>query len=225
MKLKKLALVICLLLCTLILVSCGTRLDKYDRYISELREDVLEAKNENYSVNVITGKKEDPFLMDGHCDATVDFTLITLLPTNKGVATDYTYEVVIDSVTYSGTFLPHPFGETYSADIRAKCTVSELDVIINYGGNAETLVAKSVKTTDMITSEKALEIAEKRLKSQIKSLKVSGELKAEIYVRLMSNPIDNSGGYYWYVAFVGEAQVTYAVLIHPVTMEIVAERD
>ncbi len=47
----------------------------------------------------------------------------------------------------------------------------------------------------------------------------------EIYVRLIPNPVNAAGGYFWYVAFVDINKETVAVLIEPESLEIVAVRE
>ena len=62
------------------------------------------------------------------------------------------------------------------------------------------------------------------MKNEIKRFKHKGKLDCEIYVRLMENPIDGSGGYFWYVAFVGEDKNTVAVLLRGDTGAVGAVR-
>jgi len=200
-----------------------TPMEKYEHLISELRDNVFIAQSARYSVSIITGKREDPFIMDGHAGGMRDFTVITVDPA-AGENT-YAYRVTINGKEYAGKLLAHPFAKTYSADIQALSLDTEIALTITTDGQSETLTAKSVKTEQMISCEKAVEIAEKKLKNAIGGFRVNGVMNCEIYVRLMSNPIDNSGGYYWYVAFIGEDKTIYAALIEPVSMQVVAVRD
>jgi len=216
-------LIFAIIACVLFFAACSTPMEKYEAYISELRDNVFTAESVNYSVQIITGKREEPFVMDGHAGAVREFTVITLNP--KAGEGKYSYRVTINGSEFAGKFLPHPFAKTYSADIEARSFDSEILLSITVNGNSETLTAKSVKTDNMIPAAKAVEIAEKRLKHRIDDFWANGTLNAEIYVRLISNPIDNSGGYYWYVAFIGAGQTIYAVLIEPVSMQVAAIRD
>ncbi|MCL2796575.1 MAG: hypothetical protein FWD58_00760 [Firmicutes bacterium] len=211
------------LVCLLMLPACQPAMQRYGHLVSELRDNVYVAESANYSVQIITGKREDPFLMDGHAGATRDFTVITVTP--KIGEHTFTYRVTLNGTEYAGTFLPHPFAATVSADIAVLSSDTAIEVSISAGGKSEALTAQSVKTEQMISADKAVEIAERKLKSCLDNFRADGALHCEIYVRLMANPIDNSGGYYWYVAFIGENQAIYAVLIDPVSMAVAAIRD
>ncbi len=217
------AAVIILLGAIFALSGCQTAMERYDPVISELRDNIFLAASDSYSVNIITGKREEPFLMDGHAGGTREFTVITVSP--KSGSAPYSYAAVINGTEYAGELTPHPFADTYSADIEAFSSDAEIAVTLTSGGNSEKLIAKTVKSEHMITADKAIEIAEKRLKSRVDGFRVNGMLNCEVYVRLLQNPIDNSGGYFWYVAFIGENQAVYAALIDPVSMEIAAIRD
>ena len=207
------------------LVGCKTEMEKRESNISELRSAVYVGGNDTMTVTAITGKREEPYVIDGHCSGVRDFTVIKIEPKQFDAGRVYSYAADLDGTQYTGQFVRHPFGKSFSADIEAVCTQSSITVTVSTDGAEEEFVLNSVVTEDMISAEKALEIASARLKKEIASLTSGGELCAEIYVRLMANPIDNSGEYMWYIAYVGEGQTTYAALINPRTMEIVAVRD
>lgn len=203
--------------------ACKSPIERYEHAISELRDNIYIAENDHYSVQIITGKREDPFVMDGHAGGVRDFTVVTLDP--KAGAGDYSYRVTVNGTEYAGAFIPHPFARTYSADIEVLSADSEIALTVTSGPNSDDLTAKSVKTDNMITASKAVEIADKKLKNRIEGFRSGNVLSCEVYVRLIANPVDNSGGYHWYVAFIGENQAIYAVLIEPVSMQVVAIRD
>ncbi len=225
MKLKRFALIVVCAVVSLCLFGCKTDMEKYGSNISELRDNVYVGGDENISVTAITGVREDPYVIDGHCAGSREFTVITIVPKEFIAGKVYSYIANINGNEYTGEFKQHPFGKSFSADITARCGGGEITVSVSADGIASEFTLSSVVTEDMISAEKALEIASGRLKKEISSLTSGGRLCAEIYIRLMANPIDNSGKYHWYVAYVGEAQLTYAALIEPVTMEIVAVRD
>ena len=225
MKFKKFAVVFICIISLLSLFGCKTDMEKYGSNISELRRNVYEGGSENMQVTAITGVREDPYMIDGHCSGVRDFTVIKIVPKEFIAGKIYTYVANIDGAEYTGEFRQHPFGKSFSADIQAACNASSITLSVSADGASEEFTLISVVTEDMISAEKALEIATGRLKSEVSSLTSGGRLCAEIYIRLMANPVDNSGAYHWYVAFVGESQITYAALIEPVTMEIVAVRD
>lgn len=226
MKIKKVfSLILSVCFMCLFLSACTQKIDKYGAYISELRTNVYTAKSDNFKVSAITGKRENPYNLDGNCSGTQEFTVLTIEPAQYIASKRYTYKAVVNGVEYSGELKPHPFGKSFSADILKKCETDSITCVISTSDSTENFNLLSVKTPDMIDEAKALDIACAKLKKQIDSIEANGQLNAEIYIRLMENPIDNNGGYYWYVAFIGKAQLIYAALIHPVTMEVLAVRD
>lgn len=208
-----------------LLCACKTDMEKYGSDVSELRRNVYEGASESMSVTAITGIREDPYVIDGHCAGVKEFTVIKIVPKEFIAGKAYTFVAKFGDNEYTGEFAMHPFGKSFSADIAAECADASISLTVSSDGYEESFTLNSVVTEDMVSAEKALEIAASRLKKEVSSLCSGGRLCAEIYIRLMANPIDNSGEYHWYVAFVGESQQTYAALIHPVTMEIVAVRD
>jgi len=207
-------------------IGCNEPLDRLFAQVSELRENIFIGESDNFSIKIITGLREDPFLMDGHAGITRDFTLITITPKNENSDSSYSFNTTINGTNFRGEFLAHPFNITLSADLNIRANQNEIIVtIINSGGTEENISTKSVVTEQMIDSTKALEIAQNKLKNSLETFKSGGELKAEIYIRLLANPIDNSGGFYWYVAFIGTCGTIFAVLICPIEVQVLAVRN
>lgn len=225
MKSKRILLIFVCIVAALSFTGCKPQIEKYAENISELRDNVYEGGNETMTVTAITGRREDPYILDGHCTGAQDFTLIKIVPKEFIAGKVYSYSVKIGDKEFTGEMKQHPFGKSFSADIAARSYENEIAVSVTADAQTETFTLVSVVTEDMIKADKALEIASARLKKEISSLSSGGRLCAEIYIRLMPNPIDNSGSYHWYVAYIGEAQLTYAALIEPHSMEIVAVRD
>jgi len=227
-KLFKIILFIFVIILSIPLLGCKTAIEKYGNYISELRDNIFLAQAENFSVKIITGRREDPFIMDGIVGEVRDFTVITVTPL-LGLVQELNYSALINGETFEGALIPHPFQNTLSIDLRVFANGEDISVKLKYqaGENiTETvLTAKSVRTPDMIDAHKAIEIAEKQLRYRIADFRVDGNFEAEIFVRLLQNPIDNSGGFYWYVAFIARTGEIVATLINPISMEVVAVRD
>lgn len=216
-----------LLLCTALAIiapGCATKIEKRDLNVSELRDELMIAESDKMKITLISGEREDPFVIDGTPGKRTPFTVVTIAP--RGFIDDaaFAYVVYVGAEKFEGQFSEHPYKSTYSVELpmRAESTAT---VTVTSDGYAENFEMKSVKTAETISASVALETAEIRLKDRVKELTENGELAAEIYVRFTENPISADGGYYWYVAFVPEKYTVYAVLIDPVTKEIVAVRE
>ena len=86
--------------------------------------------------------------------------------------------------------------------------------------NGTEIGLQSVRSEDFIDGEKAYNVAYSKLSDS--PIIVNGEY--EVYVRLIENPVNSQGGYYWYVAFV-DGKDTAAALIDPVTAEVIAQKS
>ncbi len=204
-------------------VGCKKRYCGFEEYLSELRTDYLTAECDAGRVDIATGTRENPYAIDGVSGDKEEFTVLTFTPNEFLPNMTYTYRVVIDGVEHTGQLVMHPFAESYSADIADKSDGREIPLSLSAGENLYEMTAASVLSETMIGAERALEVAYAALKPKIDALKSGGRLNAELYVRVIPNPIDDKGGYYWYVAACGDT--TVAVLIDPVTEEIVAKRE
>ena len=199
------------------LVACSGALGKYEKSVSEYRDNVYVGSTSSFKAEAVSGYREAPFEIDGKSGTKSDFCLVTITPASYDPTREYTYTVTIGGVEYTGDLVKHPFENTYSFEVAARCEDSTLIVTVD----SENIELTSVKTEQYITPEKAFEIALKRLGGT--EIVKRGEY--EIYIRLIANPINAAGGYFWYVAFVDQNQETVAVLIHPETMEITAVRE
>jgi len=200
------------------LVGCDNGLTKHQKLVSEYRDDYLVGSSESFCAEAVTGYRENPFSIDGiSSENKTDFFLLTLTPKSYDPTREYGYSVNIAGKTYEGSFNKHPFENTYSFELNVRLSGGTVAVTVD----GEEISLTSIKTEQFITPEKAFEIAVDRLDS---TAIVKGG-KYEIYVRLIENPINASGGFFWYVAFVDESGETVAVLIQPETLEIVAVRE
>ena len=217
---------ICLILCffTLFLLACDSPMEKRERNLSELRDEVMVAAGDGMKISLISGVREDPFVIDGAPGEKKPFTVVTITPDGFNENAAFSYSLYIGESKFEGNFSKHPFKNTWSFEISERAEGSAA-LTVTCDGYAENFELKSVRTEEMIDAAAALEIAEIRLKDRIKEHTVSGELNAEIYIRFLENPISSEGGYYWYVAFVPEKYEVYAVLIDPLTREIAAVRE
>ncbi len=212
-----------LLICYGAVSACGgSNLHKYADSISELREHLFAAETADYKITAISGTREDPYVLDGASNGKRDFTVLTVTPAAFAADKTYRYRAEINGTVYEGDLFPHPFAPSLSVDIPAAATQS-FSVTVSDGAEQD-LTLQSVVTGDNIGAEKALTIALDKLKNELKRFRSKGKLHAEIYVRLMENPIDGNGGYFWYVAFVGADKDTVAVLLKSDTGAVSATR-
>lgn len=223
-RLKKVVMMmIAAIFVALLFTGCGEgNLEKYADRISELRENLFAAENAEYKVTAISGRREDPYELDGVSRGKCDFTVVTVTPVSFSAAEHYRYRAEIDGNAYEGDLLPHPFAQSLSVDIPAAARGSFTLTVT--GASEQTFEMKNIVTGELISAEKALTIALDKMKNELKKFGSRRKPDCEIYVRLMENPIDGSGGFFWYVAFVGKDKATVAVLLRGDTGAVGAVR-
>lgn len=199
------------------LTACSDGLGKHEKNVSEYRDNVFVGSNSDFKLEAMSGYRESPFEIDGKSNDKVNFCLVTITPTNFDPTLAYRYKVTLNDVEYEGECVKHPFANTYSFEVAARCMENSFVVEIE----GQSIELTSVKSELFITPEKAFEIAYNRLKN----CEIIENGRYEIYIRLIVNPINATGGYFWYVAFVDETQDICAVLIEPETLEITAVRE
>jgi len=203
-----------------ILAACAPSIWQNPR-LSELRSNVFVGSADGYRVVAVTGIREEPFRIDGVSNANmVYFTVITMTPEVFMFGNEYAFKVEIGGDEFEGTMTLHPFNQTISAEIAVLADVNELVIHIT-GSSSFVITARSVIEDNFICCDKAFSIAYDRLGGMINERAA----EYEIFIRLIENPVDASGGFRWYVAFVFVDGTTYAVLIDPITMEILAAKD
>lgn len=223
---KKLFAVILSVSMILMCSACGKpKINRYDANISELRDVVMTAENEAFFIELVSGEREDPFAVDGIAGGRIDFTVVTLSPKKDVRSAAYGYELYLGDKKFEGQFNRHPFKPTYSFEISEKAMTPAAITVTGPGEQVQNFELVSAFMPDMISAEAALETGLIRFKDKVKALENGDGLAAEIFVRFIKNDVTSSGGYYWYVAVVPAPLEVYAVLIDPVTREVVAVRD
>ncbi|MDE7395881.1 MAG: hypothetical protein K2M95_07170 [Clostridiales bacterium] len=219
---RKKAFLVLTLFFSLFLFGCGGgNLHKYESNISELREHLFAAESAGYKITAVSGVREDPYEMDGRSEKKRAFTVVTVIPAQYAAGQTLTYRAECGDKTFEGDLLPHPFAAQFSVDLPFTATEPFSFTVIDKTETSFTL--EKVVTGDAIGAEKALTIALEKLKKDLARFKSKGKLHAEIYVRLIENTTSGEGGYFWYVAFVSDAD-SIAVLLHADTGAVAATR-
>ncbi len=231
---KKISLLLLSLFITLsfINIGCSGKIpSEVKKNLSEVRTNIYEATNDNISVNIITGQREEPYVLNGTAEGMNDYTVITIIPENPdNISADITYNYFLKTgkKDYSGSFTLHPFGNSYAAEISEKINVNSVELKVtatkdDWNFN-ESLVMESILTENMINWEDALLIGMNTLKDSISPMYNKKDLKAEVYVKLLCDPLGKTSDHYWYVAFADGKKIASA-LIDPISKEILALRE
>lgn len=206
--------------------ACKTEEDALLRSVSEYRSAVCSGEDDRYSVELVSGYRENPFEIDGKCGDKSDYTLITVTPKRNMTDKTLTVTLAADGKKTEGSALRHPYKDSYSFEFMSRTTCDNAEVAINDGNTTVTIALKKAGKEGEIGGYDALKTAVKELKESLSPYMSDGKFAGEIYVRYVNNPLGADGKYYWYVSFVPEAasDKTIAVLIDPESGKVAAAR-
>jgi predicted small secreted protein len=214
---KKVAVFVIALLSCLSLAGCGTQ-DGYDKVISEIRNVQYRGSAAGVSITAQSGEREADYRVDGVSHDRKPFFILSVLGVGQGAK----YSFDLGDKTYQGTLNKHPFTDEYVASFDFK--ISEpITVKIDYGGN-KTEIELSDAAAGAIDYNKALAIAKKELEPQIKKNSKNGTFDGEVYLRLIPNPVEDDGTYYWYAAFCKSEDECFSLLLDAKTGSLVAKK-
>jgi len=186
--------------------------------VSDIRSNYFQGQTDEWYVSFSSGLRESPYVLDGVCENTVEFGVVTIMPKTSKNETSLTYTVSINDLEYSGEFEASPFDDSYAGDICTK--VNDTDVIfitISDGGSSEIANMTCASCDFTITAEQALELAVDEVETDLKDM--CGSEGFEVYVKIVADITQAISDKYWFVMFLCESGDTISVLINPATGE------
>lgn len=225
---KKKILVLMLAVCSLMFAACGSKGMTIKDYLIEERETLYTAQDDLYTATFSSGMRENNYSFDGVKNEMVEFGIITIARQDSApMANDtYSYTVKINDQTYSGTMQKSEVENSYSADIQAvapaDATVSVQVAFTGYSFNKEMINTSKDFSVD---KTKAIAIADKALKQEIKQLTSDKNNKIEGVMKIVkdSSTAENNV-YYWYVGVVSTNGDVLGVLVDTTNGNIIAKK-
>ena len=204
--------------------ACKAKEDAYERIVSEYRSEVYTGENDKYSIETVSGYRENPFEIDGKSGSKVDYTLIIVTPKIDTAEKSLVITADCDGKKIEGNALRHPYKDSYSFEFMSKTTCDKPVITISDGNTSQTITLSPVRKEGEISGIDAMKKVVKNLSDSLAPS--DGKFCGEIFIRYISNPLSSDGKYYWYVSFVPEADSskTIAVLVDVVSGEIIASR-
>ncbi|MCL2176788.1 MAG: hypothetical protein FWB72_02415 [Firmicutes bacterium] len=191
------------------------------RHVSEIQYSVWTGSNTDYTVSVVTGRRETPFNIDGRSTATMtDFTVITMTPTNRPEAEQtFTFTLTVANNNFNGTFVTNPFGDNFFADLSQMLGQhASIAIRIVMGEDTQNITLQQQNTSEMITGYEVLEIAQREFSQLFENINF------EILIKFVQDPLGAKDTFFWYIALVNAENQFNALLINPITREIVARK-
>ena len=219
---KKFVFVIALCILCFAFSGCG-KIDKDTVEFSLVQKEVVSASDDNFFVSIVSGARENPFVIDGETKNNENFTTLTALPLHFDLFDKtYTFTVQGDKGSYEGKLEAQKTGSGYSADIKTTSIIGNiLSVEIKDADNVYTFAPTS--KMGEFTYMDAYEKAKETFASTLEKEKASGT-KREIVVKYISDGKNDDSSFYWYVAFMKSDADFLSVLLDGKTGKIIAQR-
>lgn len=202
-------------------LGCGANIDGYDKVISEIRDGVYTCTLDGYVITATCGERERNYKIDGVANGREDFFILSV----EGVfASAPTCSFTLEGKEYGGVMKKHPFNDAYSFEVCAKTQATEIPITVKCANDTIEAVVKTVKTENTKNAEYALSKAKSDLQKTIDKHLKNGVFDGEVYLRIIANPVENDGRYFWYVAFCKSESECYSVLLDCESGEVVARK-
>ena len=201
------------------LLSCNTSIEEMvSCKISETRENFYYGKKENNVATFTDGRREENYVMDGVCSKLVPYGVIVLW-SDRNLGANSKFVLSCKDKSFSGEFEVNPFDGSLVADIGSM--IGEVDsLLLNIVDANLSITLENLSESWLTTCSKALNIFTQAKKNILKSYVKQGDLKGEIYIKIVSDKRDSQNIYY-YVLFVGQDSNTFATLIDVHSAQIV----
>jgi hypothetical protein len=193
----------------------------YDKVISEIRDNVYTATVDEFVFRASSGEREKNYKTDGKANGRENFFILCV----EGVfssAPECMFS--LNGEQFGGAMKKHPFNDAYLYEVKVKTDAKEIDVCVKSGNNTIETTLKNVRQDGSKTAKFALDKAKNALKQTINKYRKNGVFDGEVYLRIIPNPVENDGRYFWYVAFCRSENECYSALIDYQSGEIVATK-
>ena len=194
--------------------------------VSTYQDAVYVGSDEAFEVSFVTGEAEKLIVIDGEVGEMAPFATLTVTPLSSALFNNtYTYLLKGESGEKSGDLAKDVIGATFSADLENAKEIGKVQsVTIIAEGISENVVDLTNKLDGALSWQEALAIAEKELAEAITAESDTGALPREIYVKLVNALSDADAPYYYYVSFIKSSSDYWALLLDPMTGEVISKK-
>lgn len=212
-----------------VLAACQpskTNLEQLAELVSAKQDGLWTGSCESFSVTLTKTWEEETFLADGIVGSQKRCVTLSLRPSKtEFLDKQYEYTLKGESGELKGALQKDKIGITFTAqidDVDAIGKITGLTVV--YDG-----LEKEIELTDrlegMLGCDRILEIAYEAYREQIDAALEAGDLKREVYLRLVNDRRNPDSDYLWYVSFIAGRDDYWSVMIRPSDGTIVSKRE
>ena len=176
----------------------------------------------NFYVNLFSGKREQPYKLDGVANKMVDYTIVSVQKRGDVSFNELQYCIEIDDKTYEGAFSPNPYDNTLDTDLEIAVSAdSKIFVYIKLADNTEVASLNNVSNNFLINSTTALDIAVDEVIAA--KPEIDKSLTYECFIQVL-NKDDNAHLYFWIVNIVSSSGDMYNIIIDTTTGQVLAKK-
>ena len=197
-----------------------------EKRLSTYQDAVYVGSNEDFQADFITGEKEKLIVIDGEVGEMIPFATLTVTPRSSALFNNtYSYVLTGEAGEKRGELVKDVVGAAFSAEVTGSEEIGKiLSLKIVSEGIMESEITFVNKVDGTISRKQVLEIAEREFRDAINAESDTGNLEREIYVKLVNALSDEEAPYYYYVSFIKSPSDYWALLLDPMTGEVISKK-
>ena len=227
LKFKKVVISILCVICLICLFGCHNQklFDMALNNVAEVRELMFCGSNKNIKATLISGFREEDYVVNGYCADPMEFGVLTFeVLADVSFLENVNYVLTIGSVRFDGKLEHNPYNDTYVCDIQKRITPGQnIFAKIIAGDFVENVELFTVTNNWVLDYKAALKTACIELDDELNEFVKDEQFCGECYIKIL-NDDELDGTYYWFVNFVSRFGKNYAVVVDPITAEILAKK-
>lgn len=224
-------IVLLLALSLCLLVGCdkkpaGEEKTALEKRVSTYHDAVYVGANDDFEASFVTGECEKLIVIDGEVGDLAPFATLTVTPLSASLFNNtYTYVLKGETGERTGDLAKDVVGASFSAEVKDTKEIGKvLSLTIKAEGILESEVPLSDKLDGALTWKEALAIAGKEIEEVILQESDTGNLRREIYVKLVNALAAEDAPYYYYVSFIKSPSDYWALLLDPTSGEVISKK-
>lgn len=202
-----------------------SNLNLMQKNLSEYRKVLYVANTPNFNATFTTGKREEPYLLNGVSEKKVEYGVL-IVKFNNEVVSQPTFTLLIDTIQFSGKLEKNPFDNTYVADIEKEVSdVADINLKVMVDEINDNINMDNASADWKISYKKALSIATTEFEDILPNYIEGNRLNAESHIKIVGSTEDELPKIYWYVSIICQNGDSFACIVDPYSGEILARKD
>ncbi len=210
---KKFLIALVFVVFSCVLTACSKSPDDLiNKAMSEVTYRYFSYENDDFSLSISVGKRENPYFVDGVHHDTVDFSLIVFKDKQfKLTENSLVCQLIIAGQNNEITLEYNPIADAYMYDLGYEIKNNDkVDFFYNGKIYETTLLSESFG----ISTTKAIEIASKEFNDLIKKYTSNNKLQGECYLKVLGERGNrNSDQLFWCFTFVANDNTSYNLIV------------